>query len=284
MGKNKILVTGATGFIGQALIKKLAEQNIPFIAHNVIQLDVTNPSTFNFKGAEEINHVIHLAGKTFVPDSWKNPNEFLNVNTIGTHNVAEFCKNNNVSLTYISAYIYGSEVKNPIGEDHPINLNNPYALSKKLGEDICLFYANNFHLPISIVRPFNVYGENQNASFLIPEVIHQAKSSYKISVKDLSPKRDFIYVEDLCDLILSIYKKGAVGTFNAGTGVSYSVKELIDIIQSILGKNLPIESENTKRINEISDTVANISKAKNEIGWAPKFNLEAGLRKIILSN
>ncbi len=283
MNKNKILVIGATGFIGKSLVKKLTEQNILYIPHNEVSLDITQPSSFNFKEANEINHVIHLAGKTFVPDSWKMPEEFLRVNALGTQNVAEFCKKHSASLTYISAYIYGSDVVNPIDENHPINLNNPYALSKKMGEDICLFYANNFNLSVSIIRPFNVYGENQNNAFLIPEVIGQAKNAARIKVKDLTPKRDFIYVEDLADLIIDVYKKEGIGIFNAGTGVSYSVQELIEIIQKVLDKHLPVESENVARVNEISDTIADISKAKKEIGWEPKFSLEAGLRKIIFS-
>lgn len=283
MSKDKILVIGATGFIGKSLVNKLTDKNISFIAHNDVGIDITNKLSFNFPGSEEVKHVIHLAGKTFVPDSWKNPEEFLRVNTLGTQNVAEFCKNNKASLTYISAYIYGSNVVNPISEDHPINLNNPYALSKKLGEDICLFYANNFHLPVSIVRPFNVYGIGQNESFLIPEVIQKTKTHDKIEVKDLSPKRDFIYVDDVSDLIIEIYIKKLQGIFNAGTGVSYSVKELIDTVQKILNKNLPVVSENIQRVNEISDTVANIDRARKVAGWTPKFSLEEGLKKIIFS-
>lgn len=283
MSQEKILVIGANGFIGKSLVKQLTKNGIPFITHKDVGIDITQPSSFKFNDSGEIKHVIHLAGKTFVPDSWKIPNEFLQVNTLGTQNVAEFCKENKTSLTYVSAYIYGSKVVNPIAEDHPIDLNNPYALSKKLGEDICLFYADNFKVPVSIVRPFNVYGIGQNEAFLIPEVIQKAKTCDRIEVKDLSPKRDFIYVDDVSDLIIEIYKKNIQGIFNAGTGISYSVEELIKLVQKILNKNLPVVSENIQRVNEISDTVANIEKAKKIVGWSPKNSLEEGLKKIIFS-
>lgn len=281
MVKDKILVTGATGFIGKALCRILSEKNISFISHKQIGLDITKPETFQFKGEDEISTVIHLAGKTFVPDSWKNPTEFMSVNAIGTQNVAEFCRKHQARLIYISAYVYGNTNQNPINENHPTNVNNPYALSKKSGEEICLFYQEIFNVPVSIVRPFNVYGPGQNEMFLIPEVIQQLKVGKSIKVKDLSPKRDFIYVDDVAGIILKILETKKQGIFNAGTGKSYSVKELIDIIQEVAGTSLPILSENITRSNEISDTIADISKAKSELGWMPTYDLINGISKMM---
>lgn len=281
MAKDKILVTGATGFIGKALCRILSGKNISFISHKDIGLDITNPESFDFKNAEEVSTVIHLAGKTFVPDSWKNPTEFMKVNAIGTQNVAEFCKKHQARLIYISAYVYGNTDQNPISEDHPTNVNNPYAFSKKTGEEICLFYQSNFNLNVAIVRPFNVYGPGQNEMFLIPEVIQQVKNGSIIKVKDLSPKRDYIYVDDVANIIFRIIETGKQGIFNAGTGKSYSVKELIDVIQKVAGTTWPIESENVTRSNEISDTVADISKAKKELSWTPIDDLFSGISKMM---
>lgn len=277
MEKETILVTGATGFIGKSVCRLLAEKKIPFITHKEINLDVTNEKAFEFSGAEKIKTVIHLAGKTFVPDSWKHPSEFLKVNAVGTMNVAEFCKKNGSHLIYTSAYVYGNTKQNPISENHPANVNNPYALSKKAGEDIALFYADIFNVPVSIVRPFNVYGPNQNEMFLIPEVIRQVKARKEIRVKDLNPKRDFIYVDDVAGIILKLMETKSPGIFNAGSGKSFSVKELIEHIQKVAGTNLPVFSENTVRENEISDTVADISKAKRELRWEPIISFEMGI-------
>lgn len=282
MEKSKILVTGATGFIGKSVCRLLSEKNIPFISHDSVMLDVTDSNSFNFSGANEIKAVIHLAGKTFVPDSWKNPSEFMRVNANGTMNVAEFCKKTNAHLIYVSTYIYGNTKKNPINESHPADVNNPYALSKKMGEDIALFYQKTFNLQVSIVRPFNVYGPGQNEMFLIPEVIKQVKQGIEIKVKDLNPKRDFIYVDDVAGIILKILETKSQGIFNAGSGKSYSVKVLIDCIQKVAGTSLRVISENTIRSNEISDTVADISKAKSELGWTPVYDLEEGLNKLFM--
>jgi nucleoside-diphosphate-sugar epimerase len=281
MIKNKILVTGASGFIGSALVRSLAERKIPFITLDEGQNDVTKKESFDFPFSNQVAHVIHLAGKTFVPDSWIDPDSFIHVNTQGTENVLEFCRKNGCSISYISAYIYGNPVINPINEDHPVNVNNPYALSKKMAEEICLFYARHFHVPVSIIRPFNVYGKGQNSAFLIPEVIKQATSSAKIHVKDLVPKRDFIYVDDLVDLIIKTFEKKAQGIFNAGFGKSFSVKELIDTVQKVLNTQLPVSGDNVERKNEISDTVADISKARKELQWSPATDLETGIRKMI---
>jgi nucleoside-diphosphate-sugar epimerase len=279
MTRNKILVTGATGFIGKTLCRILSEKNIPFISHDKIGLDITVPESFNFSGSEEISTVIHLAGKTFVPDSWKNPAEFIKVNVIGTQNVAEFCRNHQAQLIYVSAYIYGDTNRNPIKEDHPANVNNPYALSKRMGEEIALFYHSVFNVSVSIVRPFNVYGPGQNEMFLIPEVIRQVKKGNEILVKDLFPKRDFIYVDDVVGMILKILETRKQGIFNAGCGKSYSVKELIDCVQEVAGTTLVVKSENKIRDNEISDTIADISKAKKELNWVPQFDLKTGISK-----
>lgn len=281
MTKNKILVTGATGFIGKALCRILSEKNFSFVPHDEIGLDITQPETFKFTGSDEISTVIHLAGKTFVPDSWKKPTEFTKVNAIGTQNVAEFCKNQQAKLIYVSAYIYGNTNNNPISENHPANVNNPYALSKWMGEEIALFYESVFHVPVAIVRPFNVYGPGQNEMFLIPEVIKQVKERKEINVKDLFPKRDFIYVDDVAGIIVKILETGKQGIFNAGNGKSYSVKELIDCVQKVAGTSLTVHTENTVRTNEISDTIADISKAKTELGWMPVYDLEGGIRKML---
>lgn len=281
MTKNKILVTGATGFIGKTLCRILSEKNISFLPHNEIGLDITQPETLEFKDSGEISTVIHLAGKTFVPDSWKNPTEFMKVNAIGTQNIAEFCKIHQAKLIYVSAYIYGNTNQNPINENHPANVNNPYALSKWMGEEIALFYQSVFNVQVSIVRPFNVYGPGQNEMFLIPEVIKQVKEGKEIRVKDLFPKRDFIYVDDVAGMILKILETDKQGIFNAGNGQSYSVKELIDCVQKAAGTSLAVHSENTVRTNEISNTIADISKAKSELGWKPAYDLEGGIRKMM---
>src|SRR5207237_1415928 len=150
-----------------------------------------------------VHYVIHLAGKSFVPDSWKDPQEFMRVNAEGTRNVLEFCRKNNIPLIFMSSYVYGIPVRLPIDENHPVTPSNPYAQSKYEAEKICIMYAEKYKIPVTIVRPFNIFGPNQPEHFLIPKIIQQALdvSSTRIELQDLSPRRDYIYMDDLLDAI-----------------------------------------------------------------------------------
>jgi len=137
-------------------------------------------------------------------------------------------------------------------------------------------------LDISIIRPFNVYGIGQPKDFLIPSLISQIKNSNIIKVKDLEPKRDYVYIDDLITAIISsVNTINGYKIFNIGSGESYSVAELIQTLQKIAGTNLSIESLNERRKDEIMNTVADISKAKLELNWQPKITLYQGLSTLI---
>ena len=144
-------------------------------------------------------------------------------------------------LIILSTYLYGNPIKLPIDEISETFTSNPYALSKKISEDLCKFYSENFGVRITILRPFNVYGVGQSDKFLIPSLINQILNGTTISIKDLEPKRDYVYISDLIDSIikcLSLDNKFEI--FNIGSGISYSVKEIINIIQKQCNTNYPI--------------------------------------------
>lgn len=109
-----ILITGGNGFIGRHLTVYLKKCGFEIYAPSSGDLNVLCQNDWNEWNAKDIGHVIHLAGKTFVPDSWKNPEDFFNVNTLGTLNAIRFCRAQNIGMTYISAYIYGQPESNPI--------------------------------------------------------------------------------------------------------------------------------------------------------------------------
>ena len=278
----KILITGSNGFIGSALKSKLIS-----LRHEILELNATNGNiadkeVFNKYGEENIFHIFHLAAKTFVPDSWADTFEFYNTNVIGTENVLEFCRKKEISLTFVSAYLYGKPEKLPISENDRVAPNNPYAHSKYLAEQLCEFYAREFGIKITIVRPFNVYGIGQDEKFLIPLIIRQALFEEVIKVKDLYPKRDYIFLDDLVDaLILSMNSASNFCIYNIGSGCSLSVKDIIETVKEILSTDKPVISESTIRKNEISDVVADISKARNELNWFPRHSFNEGISKII---
>ena len=133
-----------------------------------------------------------------------------------------------------------------------------------------------------IIRPFNVYGMGQNEKFLIPYIIRQALEDKEIKVKDLTPRRDYIYLDDLIDaLMLTVESTNKFAVYNIGSGISFSVEEIINSVQKIVGTNKKVVSENMVRKNEINDVVADIGRANKELGWSPKTNFYEGMKKVI---
>jgi nucleoside-diphosphate-sugar epimerase len=279
---NKILVTGANGFIGSALIPKLLTQEYEVLSLNSSDGDIAEDSTLKKYANYDFFRVFHLAAKTFVPDSWKDPQGFYRTNVLGTVNTLEFCRQKSIPLTFISAYLYGQPEKLPINEDDPIKPNNPYAHSKYLAEQASKFYAKEFGVKVVIIRPFNVYGIGQNDKFLIPLIIKQALEADEIGVKDLTPKRDYIYLDDLIDaLIITIGTSNTFAIYNIGSGYSISVKDVISTIQEILGTNKKIVSDHIVRKNEMNDVFADITKANKELGWYPNHAFHEGIKRIV---
>jgi UDP-glucose 4-epimerase len=180
---------------------------------------------------------------------------------------------------FASTYVYGQPRYLPIDEKHPIQAINPYNRSKILGEELCKGYYYDYGLNCIILRPFNIYGTGQNKDFLIPSIIAEL-SSKKITLENPKPMRDYVYVDD----VISAYIKAATYTgkgveiFNIGSGVSYSVKEIANkIITLAQKKNTTISYTNKTRVNEIMNIVANNQKAKEQLKWQPKIDIDTGL-------
>jgi nucleoside-diphosphate-sugar epimerase len=278
--KKAVLVTGATGFIGSRLCTILEQKCFHVLRHSSRNGDIADPSSLDQFREQPIHHVFHCAAKTFVPRSWEKPLDFITTNVTGTGTVLELCRQRSVSLTYVSAYVYGSDVINPITEDSVPMPNNPYALSKRMAEELCEFYAKFMSVNVNIVRPFNVYGPGQPEEFLIPLIIKQVKEGRQVEVKDLFPRRDYIYIDDVVECIVKAMDRPGFGVYNAGTGKSYSVKDVVDTVLKIAGKDLPVLSQQVQRPNEISDTIASIEAAEKHLGWKPRFDLLKGLSAV----
>ena len=279
---SKMLVTGGSGFIGRALTARLRALGRDVASMDSADGDIANRETLEKFERQNIAHVFHLAGKTFVPDSWEDPQAFCQTNVLGTVNVLEFCRKNRIPMTYLSAYVYGNPDSLPIVEDSAIRPSNPYALTKRMAEEACEFYSSAYDLPVTMIRPFNVYGIGQSANFLIPSIIHQALNESQIIVKDLLPKRDYVYLEDLLMALLeTLGRPKGYNVYNIGSGNSLSVKEVIDIIQKVAGTDKEVICHRVARTNELMDVVADVSKASKELGWYPKYSFRAGIENII---
>lgn len=237
---------------------------------------------FQYIDGHSISYIFHLANKNYVQESWVLPEKYYKVNVQGTIKILEYCKKYNIPLTYISSYIYGRNVVNPISETAIPSPESPYAHSKYLAEQVCKFYSDNYGVKVNIIRPFNVYGIGQRADFVIPHIINQAISARAVRVKNLITRRDFINVVDLVEaLVMTMEDSSVYSVYNVGSGYSVSIKELIEIIGDILGVRLFIEDENILRKNEIMDCFADISKIKSDYNWYPKTSIHEGLSKYI---
>ena len=276
----EILITGASGFIGRHLSERLSRDGTDFAILDRSQGDIGEAATW--ANAPPCGAVVHLAGRSFVPDSWTDPAGFLRTNLCGTAQALEYCRRHGARLVFISTYLYGRQARLPVSESASLEATNPYALSKKLGEEACAFFARVYGLDVSVLRLFNVYGPGQPGHFLIPEIVAQVIGGKEISLKDLAPRRDYVAVADVVDAILRAASGPAgLGVFNIGSGVSHSVGEVVALIQELAGTALPVRDAGERRPEEVMDAVADNTAARRDLGWEPRFDLRAGLAAML---
>ncbi|MCG6552786.1 MAG: NAD(P)-dependent oxidoreductase [Candidatus Magnetominusculus sp. LBB02] len=281
-----VLVTGSSGFVGRHLVSRLRQRGAI-----VVEFDITNGEDAadmkSFEHVRKVDTVVHLAARTFVPDAFENPASVYRENINATLNVLEYCRLNSINkIIYASSYVYGRPLSLPINEGHPTGIQNPYGRSKLISEALCRGYYEDYGVVPVIFRPFNIYGPGQHKDFLIPLLIRQCLSaSDTIVVKDLSPRRDYIYIDDVIEAYAYAvfdYKCTVPEIFNIGTGVSYSVLEIISKIQKIAATNKRVISEGHERTNEIADCTADTGKIREAFGWAAKYDIDEGLRQTIM--
>jgi nucleoside-diphosphate-sugar epimerase len=278
---HKVLVTGASGFIGQHLVAHLHQIGKCVVpVSRAYGVDVTC-DTLPLDG---VGHVFHLAGKTGVVEAWRSPLDYLDANAFGTARVLDQCRGH-CSVTFVSGYVYGSPKRVPIREQDPVDIQNPYALSKLLAERICEFYARFYDVPVVALRLFNVYGPGQSTNFLIPFILEQILDPLQseVRVQDLEPKRDYVYVSDAVEGIIMAPGAAAGSVFNIGYGTSYTVEEIIERASKAAGIHKPYCSSGQKRRHEIDNTLADTGAFRKAVGWRPKVSIDDGLRLMLES-
>lgn len=271
-----VLVTGATGFIGRRVVRLLEEAGTGVtVCAASTGHDLCEPGVLDQFRELPITHAINLAGRTFVPESWANPGTFYRCNTLATQQVLDFCREKRARLVHVSAYIYGAPKTLPIPETHPVVPNNPYAHSKWLAEELCRFYADHFGVAVTVLRPFNVFGPGQSEQFLIPTILRQARSGEAITVNDASPRRDYLHVDDFARACLKALDHPAgYALFNVGSGRSVSVAEVLELVKLHAPHHPEWRESGQVRVNEILDTVADISAITAQLDWQPRIGLE----------
>ena len=310
-----ILVTGACGFIGSHLVEKLVKQNhnvraftfynsknshgwldsidkkilrdLDLVSGDVRDYDFLNCQT------KKIDIIFHLAALIGIPYSYQAAKSYIDTNIAGTYNVLNSAKVNNVSKTIITSTseVYGTAQKIPILENHPLSAQSPYAASKIGADQLALSFYKSFGLPVTIIRPFNTFGPRQSARAIIPTIITQLlQKKNLVKLGNLSPTRDFTYVEDTADAFIKTIKvKNISGEIiNIGNKFEISIKDIIKIIKRDFGYKFEVKLDK-KRVrtknSEVYRLLASNIKAKKILKWSPKYygqkGFKEGLKKTI---
>ena len=297
---SKSVITGGAGFIGSNLADHLVNighkviildnfvsgkrSNLEHLKKKdvkIINIDVSKNKNLNkyLKGAD---YIFHLAAFAQIMPSIKNPKKYFKNNVIGTLNVLEAAKSKKIKkLIYAaSSSCYGASKKIPTSEKDKIELNNPYAATKFLGEELVMKYASIFKMPNISFRFFNVYGPKINISgpysAVIGNFLFQKKNNKPLTIVGNGQQtRDFIHIDDLVSAFLKAIKSKKVNKiYNLGSGKRTSINTIAKIIG---GKKKFIPT----RPGETKHSLANISKLKKEINWKPKTSINTGIKKLL---
>ncbi len=306
----KVLVTGADGFIGSHLVEKLVQlgYNVKaFTYYNSFNswgwLDSINKkvlknveivsgdirdSHFVLKNSQGVDTIFHLASLIAIPYSYQSPLSYIETNVVGVTNLLESAKINKRLTQFIhtsTSEVYGTAMKVPIDENHPLNGQSPYSATKIAADQMAISYNKSFGIPITTIRPFNTYGPRQSLRAVIPTIITQLLNDKpQVNLGSLFPTRDFNFIEDTVDgFISAIGKKRSIGeTINIGSGYEISISDLVKTIGKIMNTNYSIKKDK-KRIrpkdSEVNRLICDNSKADKILKWKPKYFGKKGLVK-----
>ena len=304
----KIFVTGADGFIGSHLVEKLVKMGHKvkaFTFYNYrgskgwldtldlkllknLDLVTGDIRDYNFleKQTKGFDVVYHLAALISIPYSYHSPKSYIDANIIGTYNVLQSSQNNNISKVIITSTseVYGTAQSVPINENHPLNAQSPYAASKIGADQLALSFYKSFNLPVTILRPFNTYGPRQSARAVIPTIISQLISKNKsIRIGNLSPKRDFTFVEDTVQAFVLALKKNISGeVINIGSRFEISIQGILDIFKKDFNYDFKVVVDKNRirpKKSEVFRLLASDIKARKLLHWQPKYKGINGFKK-----
>ncbi len=303
LGKSRVLITGGAGFIGGHIGRAVAalggevrvlddlsggfEANVPSGA-KLFQASVLDRAAVE-DAAEGCRYVFHQAAMVSVPVSVENPELCTQVNIVGTQNVLEAARKAGAARVMFaaSAAAYGNEPQLPCREDRAADAWSPYAMSKVAGELLCQTYSRNFGLSTCALRYFNVFGERQNANSAYAAVISAFEKALRAGVRpkifgDGLQTRDFVHVSNVvrANLLAAASERPLCGqAINIGTGVRTTLVGVLEQMAKALGK--PADCEFLPaRAGDIRDSLADISRAREVLGYEPVVDFAAGMGRM----
>ena len=306
----RVLVTGAAGFIGSHLVERLVADG-----HTVRALVRYNsrgshgwlPEIAGYDGVEVLSGdvrdaeqmrrmlggcsvVFHLAALIGIPYSYDAPRSYIDTNVVGTLNVLEAARDAGARVVQTStSEVYGTAQRWPMDETHPMRAQSPYAASKIAADQLALSYHRSFGLPVTVVRPFNTFGPRQSSRAVIPTILSQLLAGREeIRLGSLHPTRDFNFVLDIAAGFCAAGRSdAAVGeVVNLGTGHEVAIKEIVEVAGALLGmKASAVVDQNRVRpkASEVDRLVCDATKARDTLGWAPEFAGADGFSRAIAS-
>lgn len=306
---NKVLVTGAEGFIGSHLTELCVQQGYHVKAlsqynsfndwgwlevincRNDIEIvtgDIRDPN-FCRHIVQDIDIVFHLAALIAIPYSYTAPDSYVDTNIKGTLNICQAALDSSVGkLVHTStSEVYGTAQYVPIDEKHPLQPQSPYSATKIAADAMAMSFHNSFDLPLTVARPFNTYGPRQSARAVIPTIISQiAGGKEVIKIGDVSPTRDFNYVEDVCRGFLALMESDeTIGkVVNIGSNCEISIGDTLNIIRRLMNSDVQFVTD-SKRIRPKDSEVYRLwcdnSLIAELTGYQPRINIEDGLQRTI---
>jgi len=310
--KIRVLITGATGFAGQHLVRALEEEGGPeeFAIFGTTYPDVPPPSghglffldlrseTDVLKLVNEIrpDWIFHLAAISSVRDSWRMRRETIETNVLGTHNLLEAVRLGAPGARVLfvsSADVYGAATSptDRLTEDSPIMVNSPYAYSKAAGELMCEFYAKVENLDVVIARPFPHTGPGQTPDYVCSDwarqvvLIERGEVPPVVNVGNLELQRDFCDVRDTVRAYVFLLRKGRRGeVYNVCSGRATTLQEILDFLVGQASTDVPISvevNETKLRQTDMPIQVGSYSKTSEGIGWLPSIPINQTLRDLL---
>jgi len=303
------LVTGADGFIGSHLTEMLVAEGYQVKALSqynsfnnwgwledinckdkieVLTGDIRDPY-YCKRIMQGVDIVFNLAALISIPYSYVAPDSYVDTNIKGTLNICQAARENgNILVIHTStSEVYGTAQYVPIDEKHPLQPQSPYSATKIAADAMAMSFYNSFELPVTIARPFNTYGPRQSARAVIPTIITQIANGIKeIKLGDLSPTRDFNYVEDTCRGFLAIAENNrTIGeTINIGSNSEISIGSTFDLIKELMKSDVKLVTDK-KRIrpenSEVFRLCCDNTKIQLLTGFKPQVDIKEGLQRTI---